>query len=144
MNAGATSICQIGVVRVVDGVVVDTWRTLVVPEARFDRYDIGCIASVRRMSLSARSSPDWSRPHELGRRLEGLFLASHTGFDRCALDVAMDRHGLPPLRVTWLDSVRVAKRLGIEFRHHDAAEAAMVAARIVVRACRDAGTSVQD
>ena len=81
------------------------------------------------------------------RRVEGAFPVSHTGFDRGVLDGALERHGLPSLRVTWLDSARIAKLawpgvcrtglaalakwLGIEFRHHAAAEEAMAAARIV-------------
>ena len=73
---------------------------------------------------------------------------------------AMDRYGLPSLEVTWLDSARIAKaawprlrsrslasmakKLRIEFRHHDAADDSMVAARIVLEASRLMGRSVRD
>ena len=68
----------------------------------------------------------------------------------------MDRYGLERLQVTWLDSCKVvrrawpdlfgkrgyglgkvAKQLGIEFRHHDAVEDARAAAEIVLHACHE-------
>ena len=109
------------------------------------------------------SSPSPVLPdlHEgLRRRLEGSYLLCHTAFDCGALGRALDRYGLPPLQITWLDSARIAraawprlpskglpalaKKLKIEFRHHDAVQDAMVAARVVIAASRLLGKSVED
>ena len=88
----------------------------------------------------------------LRRLLEGAVLVSHTDFDRVALDGAMRRYGLAPIRSIWLDSAMIARRtwpekygrrwslalvagsLGIAFRHHDAVEDARAAGEIVLRA----------
>ena len=85
---------------------------------------------------------------------------SHTPFDRRALDGAMRRYGLAPLRADWLDSAAIARRawperyrrrwslaviaadLGIAFRHHDAVEDARAAAEIVLRACAHTGRGI--
>ena len=40
-NADRASICQIGIVHVQDGVVVDRWQTLVNPEDWFDPWNVG-------------------------------------------------------------------------------------------------------
>ena len=157
-NADAASICQIGVVHVVDAEIVDTWSTLVDPEGRFDRYNVRMHHIGPKKVASSPKIPELEQ--ELRRRLEGSFLVSHTGFDRGAMDGAMGRYGLLPLRVTWLDSARIAraawprlrsrslpslaKRLGIEFQHHDAAEDAMVAARVVIEASGWLGKTIQD
>ena len=94
------------------------------------------------------------------RRLEGGVLVSHTAFDRVALDGAMRRYGLAPIRATWLDSAMIARRawperyghrwslaviadgLGIAFRHHDAVEDARAAGEIVLRACLHTGLDI--
>ena len=39
-NADRASICQIGIVHVRDGVVVDRWQTLVNPEDWFDPWNV--------------------------------------------------------------------------------------------------------
>ena len=39
-NADLSSICQIGVVKFVDGTIVDKWSTLVDPEDEFDLINV--------------------------------------------------------------------------------------------------------
>ena len=157
-NADSGSICQIGITHVVDGKITEVWSTLVNPEDSFSRMNVRVHGIAAKKVVGSPTIPGLRE--ELCRRLEGSFLVSHTAFDRGAMSRAMDRYGLPPLQVTWLDSARIAKvawpglrsrslpalakKLRIEFRHHDASEDSMVAAQIVVRASERTGKSLHD
>ena len=159
-NSDPSSICQIGIVRILGGVIKDQLSLLVNPESEFSEFN------VRLHGIDLTAVRDSATLPQLARRLclllEDGVLVSHTGFDRRAMDGAMARYGLRPLRVTWLDSARVARRawpdryrrrwnlaliagdLGIDFLHHDAAEDARAAGEIVVKACRHTGRGIDD
>ena len=157
-NSDPASICQIGIVSVRNGTINEQLSLLVNPEAEFRRFNVrlhGIDADKVRDSASLLCLEP-----RLRRLLEGSVLVSHTGFDRRAMDGALERYGLRPLRVRWLDSASVARRawpekfrqrwnlaliagdLGISFRHHDAVEDARAAGEIVLRACRHTGMDI--
>ncbi|MCY4499370.1 MAG: exonuclease domain-containing protein [Rhodospirillaceae bacterium] len=158
-NADRASICQIGVVHVQDGVVVDRWQTLVNPEDWFDPWNVS-IHGIDEKDV--RKSPTLPEVRdELRRRLRGSVLVSHTSFDRVAFERAMTRYDLEQLQVTWLDSAKIVRRawperygrrgyglknvatdLDISFAHHDALEDARAAAEIVLSACVAAETDI--
>ena len=150
-NADRASICQIGIVHVRDGVVVDRWQTLVNPEDWFDPWNVSIHGIDER---GVRKSPTLPEIRdELRQQLRGSVLVSHTSFDRVAFERAMARYDLEQLQVTWLDSAKIARRawpelygqggyglknvasdLGIAFRHHDALEDARAVAEVVIQA----------
>ncbi len=153
-NVDRASICQIGVVHVREGEILEQWQTLINPGQWFDP----CNVSIHGISeQDIKNSPTLPEVREeLRRRLRGSILVSHTSFDRVAFERAMARDGLEQLQVTWLDSARIARRawpedygrsgwglkniakdLGISFNHHNALEDARAAAEIVLRACAD-------
>ena len=158
-NSDPSSICQIGIVRVQSGVIKGQLSVLVNPEAPFNDFNV----RLHGIDYSAvRDSEALPRLEmRLRRLLEGTVLVSHTSFDRRAMDGAMERYGLRPIRATWLDSAMVARRawpqryrrrwnlaviagdLGIAFRHHDAAEDARAAGEIVLRACQHTGLDIE-
>ena len=160
-NADRSSICQIGIVQVRDGVIADHWHSLINPNTWFDGLNI-MIHGIDEDDV--RNSPSFSDiREELERRLSESILVSHTSFDRVALDRASKNHGLEPLLVTWLDSARIVRRawpkkygktgwglenvaanLDIDFYHHDALEDAKTAAEIVLRACAATNTEITD
>ena len=158
-NADRASICQIGIVHVQNGSVVDSWQTLVDPEDWFDP----CNVSIHGIEESdVRGSPTLPEVRgELRRRLRGSVLVSHTSFDRIAFERAMTRYDLEQLQVTWLDSARIVRRawpekyarkgyglrnvaydLGISFKAHDALEDARAAAEVVLHACAHKSMSI--
>ena len=160
-NADRASICQIGIVHVEEGDIVDRWETLIDPEDWFDPWNVS-IHGISEIDVSNSPTLPVVR-NELRRRLRGSILVSHTSFDRVAFERAMDRYGLEQLQVTWLDSSRIARRawrekfgrkgyglknvareLGISFRHHDALEDARASAEIVLRACREHKMDIED
>ena len=160
-NADRASICQIGIVHVRDGEIVDRWQTLVNPEDWFDPWNVG-IHGIDEDDV--RGSPTMPEVRdELRRRLRGSILVSHTSFDRVAFERAMTRYRLEQLQVTWLDSAKIVRRawpekygqrgwglknvawdLGISFRHHDALEDARAAAEIVLRACAETEIGIEE
>jgi DNA polymerase-3 subunit epsilon len=89
-------------------------------------------------------------------------VVSHTPFDQAAIRSVFAKYGIEPPVITWLDTARVvrrtwldlskrgyglapvAERLGIQFRHHDAAEDARAAGEILLHAVRETGLSVDE
>lgn len=158
-NADPASICQVGIVHIHAGAVKEQRSLLVNPEQRFNSVNVRIHGIDENVVRGSATLPQVAA--QLRRLLEGTVLVSHTAFDRIALDSAMSRYGLKPIRATWLDSAVIAQRawperygrggrslariagdLGIAFRHHDAAEDARAAGEIVVRACLHSGLDI--
>jgi DNA polymerase-3 subunit epsilon len=160
-NHRVSSICQVGVVQVIDGRVETCFSSPVDPEAGFSPFNVR-VHGIAPGSISGAPSFDeiYAKVFDL---LEGKALVSHTFFDRSAMNEAARRYGLPILPVTWLDSVAIARRawpgrrgnrgyslatlaadLGISFRHHDALEDARTAAGVVLYACLETGMDIED
>ena len=157
-NADPSSICQIGIVSVRNGIIKEQLSVLVNPEAQFSEFNVSLHGIDHAKVIGRQTLP--ALEARLRRMLEGMVLVSHTGFDRRAMDGAMQRYGLRPLRAKWLDSAMVARwawpwkfrrrwnlaliagYLGIDFRHHDAAEDARAAGEIVLRACLHTGVDI--
>ena len=159
-NADRASICQIGIVHVREGVITDHWQSLVNPNVWFDPLNVS-IHGINAKDV--KNSPSLSDIRGELYRLSGSILISHTSFDRVAIERALTKHNLEPLRVTWLDSARIVRRawpeqygksgwglkkvatdLDIVFSHHDALEDAKAAAEIVLRACTATETGIAD
>ena len=135
-NADRASICQIGIVHVRDGGIWDQWSAVVDPEDWFDPWNVEIHGIDERTVEGKPTIADLA--DELRGRLDRSIIVSHTGFDRNALERALSRYGLEPLRsVRWLDNTQVVRRtwpdrygergyalkkvaaaLGIAFRHH--------------------------
>ena len=158
-NADPSSICQIGIIRVQSGVIKKQLSVLVNPGTPFNDFNVRLHGIDHNAVQDSKTLP--LLESQLRRLLDGTVLVSHTSFDRRALDGAMERYGLRPIRARWLDSAMVARRawpdkyrrrwslsliagdLGIDFRHHDAAEDARAAGEIVLRACRHSGVDIE-
>ena len=159
-NADRASICQIGIVHVREGKIEDQWQTLINPEAGFDTWNVSIHGINETDVINSPTLPKVRA--ELHARLRSSVLVSHTSFDRVAFERAMTRYDLEQLKVTWLDSARIARRawperygqrgyglkniardLDISFRHHDALEDARAAAEIVLHACAATNTDIE-
>jgi len=158
-NADLSSICQIGIVKFVDGAIADKWSTLVDPEDEFDSINIS-IHGIDEKSVKGAPILTQIESH-VRRMLSDIIVVCHTPFDRVAIYQAYQRYDLKPIECIWLDTARVSRRawtqfayqgyglanvageLGIKFRHHDALEDAQTAGEILVRAVRDTGINVQ-
>lgn len=154
-NPDMSSICQIGIAQFENGVVTDTWSSLVNPNDYFDDMNIYIHGITEK---DVRKSPDFKQiSSEINRRIEGQVVAIHTMFDRTAITRAALKHGTALSDCSWLNTACVARRtwpdvarkgyglgslaikLGIEFNHHDALEDARAAGMILVLAMAETG-----
>jgi DNA polymerase-3 subunit epsilon len=154
-NPDMASICQIGIVRYVDGHIKDELGTYINPQDYFDPFNIsvhgideGTVAGAPTMAEIAET---------LYGLLDGRVAVIHTAFDRGAIQQACMKHGVRSPECAWLDSARVARRawtqfamkgyglknlcdfLGYQFRHHDALEDARAAGFILLEASKKEG-----
>ena len=149
-NHNQATICQIGVVSVMNGRIRGEWSMLVDPQDEFIWWFTKRIHGISSKHISnAPILPEvWDNLRSI---VEGGVLISHSSFDRTALDKAADRYYLSKLSVNWRDSADIARnawpsmpgkhslknlaaQLGIQFRHHDALEDARAAAAVVLKA----------
>ena len=154
------SICQIGIARVEDGEITNVWETTIDPEEPFDSTCVGVHGITGKDVEGAPTLP--AMRQKLGELLDGSVVVCYTSFDETAFRRAFEKYGLKPLEVQWLDCAMVARRawperyggsnkyglglvardLGIEFGHHDAAEDAVAAAKVLVKACKHTGNDI--
>ncbi len=158
-NPDLSSICQIGIATFRDGQVVEEFSTLIDPEDYFSAMNI----SIHGITEDhVRGAPTYAQICDpINNVLSGSICATHTHFDRCAIQQCCARHDLPPPDCNWLDTARVARRtwdavaqkgyglanlasmLGIEFKHHDALEDAKAAGRVLCAAVNETGLEPQ-
>jgi DNA polymerase-3 subunit epsilon len=158
-NADMASICQIGIVKVSEGVLADEWRTYVNPEYFFDPINVSIHGINESTVKGAPTFPDvFGR---LDSYLNDQVVVCHTHFDRVALNQAAERYEVEVCRCTWLDSARVARRtweecawrgyglhdvcqlIGYEFQHHDALEDAKASANVLLAASNVTGLDIE-
>ena len=160
-NADLSSICQVGIAVFEDGKQTNSWSSLVDPEDDFDGFNV----SIHGIDESTvRGAPKWPAvAAELRAFLEGSIAACHTPFDRGATTQACEKYGIKNFDCRWLDTARVVRRtwpgefattgyglrkvakfLGIEFKHHDALEDARAAGEVLCRASAHTGLSADD
>jgi len=156
-NQSRHSICQIGIAAFVDGKMVDGWETLVNPQDYFAGINIS-IHGIRPEAVSR--APTWTEAClKVRELLSGSAVASHTDFDRGALNGACLRAEIPALAYAkWIDTcwlarcawpslpnhklTSLARHFGITYRAHDALEDARVAGEILVAAMHSRGVSI--
>jgi DNA polymerase III subunit epsilon len=159
-NADYSSICQIGIVKVENGQVVDKWRTLINPNAYFDPFNVS-IHGIREDDV--KNAPTFEKVHqELVNRISGQITIHHMPFDKTAITRACIENNLNIIEARWLDSAKIVRRtweqfayrgyglanvadfLKIDFEHHDALEDAITAAKIVLYACEKNQNSIEE
>jgi DNA polymerase-3 subunit epsilon len=152
-NPDMSSICQIGIAEFYDGNLVGEWSTLIDPEDYFDEVNISIHGIEPRMVKGQPKLPDIAGT--LRGYLENGISVCHTHFDRVALARAFAKYKLGEISTLWLDSARVVRRtwkdlawqgyglknvcrkIGYEFKHHDALEDAKAAGHVLLAAIHE-------
>ncbi len=152
-----SSICQIGIVGFRGGTVAFEYETLIDPQDYFSGFNTR-IHGITADHVAGK--PCFGDLHEvIDRHLAGRVTVAHSNFDKGALTAACRIHDRIEIGATWLDSVRVAKRvwpelpshrlnvvskhLGIRLKHHDALSDARAAGLIVTRAIEETGIPLE-
>lgn len=154
-NPNMASICQVGIARFRDGVVVDEWCSLVDPLEYFDPINVS-VHGIDEPAVEG-APPFRQLVDRINALIHARVLVSHTHFDRTAISQACNRARVSLTEVRWLDSAQVARRawkefarkgyglsnvsefLGYDFQHHDALEDAKAAGNILLRAIETTG-----
>jgi DNA polymerase-3 subunit epsilon len=157
-NADMASICQIGIAKYDNGILVEEWSSLVDPEDYFDFINIDIHGITEDDVAGKPIFPEVV--NILGNFLNGAICVSHTHFDRVSINRALTKYGLTDFDTTWLDSARVARRaweevawggyglanvcdkIGYKFKHHDALEDAKASGRVLLAAIEKTGLDV--
>jgi DNA polymerase-3 subunit epsilon len=157
-NPDLSSICQVGIAPFRDGVLHDSWESLVNPRDDFDPINVS-IHGIDEEDV--RFAPDWGAIYsKVSLLLEDNVVVSHTAFDRLALLRACEKNNLKYCECRWLDSAKVVRRawpqfsrsgyglanvaaeFGIEYKQHDALEDARCAGEILLRAIAETGLTL--
>lgn len=159
-NADLASICQIGIAHFENGQFVEKWETLVDPEDEFDGVNISIHGIDESMVVGAPTFP--LQVETLIPKVSDTVVVCHTPFDQSAIRCVFAKYELECPVIVWLDSARVVRRtwldlaqrgyglapvaahLGIQFRHHNAAEDARAAGEILLHAIRETGMSLDE
>jgi DNA polymerase-3 subunit epsilon len=152
-----SSICQIGIVGFRRGEITFEYETLIDPRDYFSSFNTR-IHGITADHVAGK--PCFGDLHQIiDGHLAGRVTVAHSYFDKGALTAACRVHDRGAIEATWLDSVRVAKKvwpelsshrlnvvskhLGIRLKHHDALSDARAAGLIVVKASEATGIPLQ-
>jgi DNA polymerase III subunit epsilon len=154
-NADMSSICQIGLVHLKDGVLQEEWKTYIDPEDFFDEINISIHGINENTVNGAPKLRDVANC--IYGFLDDRIAVCHTHFDRVAIHQACVKNNLRIPKCTWIDTARVTRRtweqfawrgyglsnvcysLGYQFTNHDALEDAKAAAHILLAAIEKTG-----
>jgi len=158
-NPDMSSICQIGIACYENGVLLDSWKTLIDPEDYFCDINVS-IHGITEKSING--APTLAQVSDrLCQYLSKSVNVCHTHFDRVAISQAFNKYEMPCPQWTWLDTACVARRtwhefarsgyglgdicefLGYKFEAHDALEDAKAAAFILISAIQKSGLDLQ-
>ncbi len=159
-NPDYSSICQIGLALFEDGKVTKTFSCLVNPEDYFDPWNVSCHGIEEDDVIDAKTFPDILPI--INEFVGDTIVVHHTAFDKVAITRASEKYGLGLPQFAWLDSARVARRawekfacsgyrlsnicmeFNVKYKAHDALEDAIAAGKILTKAIKDTGISLDD
>lgn len=107
-NADMASICQIGIAKYIDGVLVEEWSSLINPEDYFDFINVDIHGITESDVVDSPTFPEIVST--LNQFLNNTICVSHTHFDRISIGRALAKYNLKEIETVWLDSARVARR----------------------------------
>jgi len=108
-NQARHSICQIGIAFFAGGKMVDGWESLVNPHDEFNEFNVA-LHGIGPWTVAR--APSWSEVlPKVMSLLNGAAVASHTDFDRGALNGACLRAAVPAVAYSkWIDTCWLARR----------------------------------
>lgn len=157
-NADMSSICQIGIAKYAEDQLVEEWSSLINPEDYFDFINISIHGITEETVKDSPTFPEILST--LDRLLKNTICVSHTHFDRVSLGRAFEKYNLESIETVWLDSARVARRawedcarsgyglanickkIGYNFKHHDALEDAKASGQVLLAAINKTGLDI--
>lgn len=159
-NADISSICQIGIAKFKDNLLIDEWSSLIDPEDYFDPINVYIHGITEKDIKGAPKVNEVAQ--DIYGFLDGTLTVCHTHFDRVSISKAFNKYGIRLPEANWLDTARVARRtwneiswsgyglknvceiIGYEFQHHDALEDAKASGQILIASINKTGLGLED
>lgn len=159
-NSDPSSICQIGLVKFINGEIFTLIDTLINPNAVFSRRNIDVHGINENDVLDAPSFKEIYP--ELENYIKDSIVFNHNGADKSKFESARNKSELPIFDVVWLNSATLVKRtwtqfaesgfglekmcsyLNINYTPHNAASDALATAEVIRLACEIKGFTIED
>ncbi|WP_170924706.1 exonuclease domain-containing protein [Candidatus Enterococcus clewellii] len=149
-NSKRASACSVGLVKVINGQIVDTFYSLIDPEDDFDDFNIIIHGILPDDVINSPTYPSIIKSIE--RFSEDLPLVAHYApFDMGVIRDSNDRYDIDDFTAKYIDSYYlsrflistisyklrdIATLIGEQFQHHNALEDARMAAMLILYLCK--------
>ena len=157
-NQSRASACSIGMIKVLDGEIVDSFYSLINPETEFDPYNTYIHGITSDM---VENQPIYSEISEQILNFSDSlpFVAHYAPFDMGVIRDSNDRYGINAFKINYFDSYylsrqliqslsyrlnHIAAELNIKLDHHNALSDAEACAKIVLHLCESNSVSSID
>lgn len=119
-NQHMASACAIGVLVIEDGMVVEEYATLIQPHPAYDHFDQFNIQIHHITPDMVKDAPTFASiyPDLLLRMDDCILMAHNAAFDMAVLRSLIHTYGLKKPKVTYVDSLEVARRCFPQLRNH--------------------------
>lgn len=159
-NGSRASICQIGIAVFEDGKLTALHQSLVNPQEDFHRGNIRVHGIATKDVNKAPTYPQIA--DQIRALLEGQTIVTYTAFDQDALRKVHQKYGIPFFHAKWVDAhavikdslrghdigslslTNVAKKMGVEYLAHNAAEDARATGEIILKVNELADSDIDD
>lgn len=159
-NNPVSSICQIGMVRYANGVLVDTYSSMVNPDCDFNKYNTAVHGITQEMVKDAPLIVDIYE--DILAFAGNNILVGYSNFDKRSLRSCAEQHDLMKPNNLWVDANSMLKKnypqyakkgsnlsnvcrdWGFDFSHHDALEDAKACGFITARILLERNLCIQD
>lgn len=144
-NERKASACAIGMVKVIDGVIVEEFYSLIDPESYFNGYNVHIHQIDEKMVKGKPTYPELLP--KIIKFIDGLPVVAHNAhFDMGVIRESNERYGINNFRLEYFDSLSlyktyfklinyklstIAKEINFKFQHHVAIEDAKACAMII-------------
>ncbi|MGO3652058.1 exonuclease domain-containing protein [Vagococcus sp.] len=152
-NQNRASACSVGLVKIINGEVQDTFYSLINPEDEFDYFNISIHGITSDMVSNSPTYPDVIS--QINTFVSGFPLVAHYApFDMGVIRDSNDRYNIKNFKANYFDSYYLSKQyiqsisykldylsgqLGFNFKHHNALEDAMACANLILFLCKKNG-----
>lgn len=150
-NQKRESACSVGLTKVLDGKIVDSFYTLINPEDDFSPFNIAIHGITSDQVISAPNYFDVV--NEIIDFIDELPLVAHYApFDVSVIRNSNDRYGVNNFHAKYFDSHYLSKKyissisyklsflsdmIGVEYNHHNALEDSKACAELILYLCRE-------
>ena len=159
-NNAVSSICQVGLAKYVDGKLVDTYSSLVMPEGSFNPFNVRVHGITKDKVLNAPAMDEIY--DEVIDFIDDNVLVSYSNFDKRALRASAMAYSLPAPKMLWADANvmvkknypqfakkgsglgNVCKEWGFSFGHHDALEDAKACGFVTLKVLTEHNMTIHD